>query len=288
MSNQLVETIGRTIEYALESDIVLPDDLMRRAMRVGAIKMIPDYGSAQHRAAWKASTKRVDKYVDEMMGELGEYFTAQEKALVKAKGNNPSVFNITFWNAAFRNKFYGVVSSAMFGVGSSEINKLNEQGANIPGFENTERLQLAIANILEQTAVKVNDTTYRDLIALFQEAAENGESIPAIQDRLSEFYDDRKKDWQTERIARTTMSGASNSADGEAWNQSGVVDGKTWISALIPNRTRADHADAHGQTVGLNESFMVGGELLRHPGDVRGSPGNIINCLCTQIAEVNF
>ena len=118
------------------------------------------------------------------------------------------------------------------------------------------------------------------------EAEMNGEGIPAIQERLSAYFGDRKSDYQTERIARTTMTGSSNAGSVEAWRQSEVVTGKTWISALQPGRTRETHWDAHGQTVGLDEMFTVGGEALAYPGDPLGSPGEIINCLCTSIAVV--
>jgi uncharacterized protein with gpF-like domain len=103
---------------------------------------------------------------------------------------------------------------------------------------------------------------------------------------LSAYFGDRKSDYSTERIARTTMTGASNAGSYEAWKQSEVVKGKAWISALQPGRTREAHSAAHGQTVGLNEMFLVDGENLMYPGDPQGSPGNIINCLCAAIAVV--
>lgn len=82
------------------------------------------------------------------------------------------------------------------------------------------------------------------------------------------------------------MTGAANNASLEAWRQSGVVRGEKWISALLPDRTRDDHAAAHGQEALLGGMFSVGGESLAYPGDPAGSPGNIINCLCTLTAIV--
>lgn len=56
---------------------------------------------------------------------------------------------------------------------------------------------------------------------------------------------------------------------------------KTWNS-LMDGRERPAHHMAHGQTRRVEESFEVGGEELRFPGDVsRGaSLGNVINCRC--------
>ena len=55
---------------------------------------------------------------------------------------------------------------------------------------------------------------------------------------------------------------------------------KIWM-AVLDSVTRAAHAVADGQRVPLNESFMVGGEQLRYPGDPRGRPENIISCRCS-------
>ena len=103
---------------------------------------------------------------------------------------------------------------------------------------------------------------------------------------MSEYFGDRKSDWQTERIARTTMTGSTNFASLEADRQSEVVEGQFWISALQPGRTRDAHAEAHMQFAALGETFQVGGESLEYPGDPKGSPGNIINCLCGTIPKV--
>ena len=113
-----------------------------------------------------------------------------------------------------------------------------------------------------------------------QEAEAEGEGILAIQERLNGFYDGLKSFYQTERIARTTTVGASNAGATEAWDQSGVVGSREWVSALIPNRTRVEHELAHGQRRGLREAFEVGPDLLMYPGDPSGSVGNIVNCLC--------
>lgn len=84
------------------------------------------------------------------------------------------------------------------------------------------------------------------------------------------------------RIIRTESVNAANYAT----NQSATdIFGKEnlrkeWI-ATNDERTRIDHARADGQVVGMDEQFLVGGEELSHPGDSKGSAGNVINCRCT-------
>lgn len=57
---------------------------------------------------------------------------------------------------------------------------------------------------------------------------------------------------------------------------------KTWV-ATLDDRTREAHAEADGQTVGLDEPFNVDGEDLEYPGDDAGDIANTINCRCSVI-----
>lgn len=57
---------------------------------------------------------------------------------------------------------------------------------------------------------------------------------------------------------------------------------KRWVSRHDP-RVRSTHAAADGQTVAVNQPFLVGGELLRYPGDGYGSAGETINCRCVMV-----
>jgi len=80
-------------------------------------------------------------------------------------------------------------------------------------------------------------------------------------------------------IARTETHAASQAASQTAAAESGLRLKKEWIAAG-GDRTRDDHQDADGQTVGINEDFNVGGEHLHTPGDPNGSAENVINCRC--------
>lgn len=153
----------------------------------------------------------------------------------------------------------------------------------------------AIKSMLIQFAEDINRTTQARMIDVLRqilpEAEEGGWGIPQIQreiyERISQVYNVRKADYETERIARTEMLKASNMGSIEGMRQSGVVGRKGWLSAL-DDRTRTpakgdafDHVGAHGEEVGLNEKFQRTGEPLDHPGDPSGSLANIINCRCS-------
>jgi HK97 family phage portal protein len=262
---------------------------------------IPEYGSASHETLWKSRQRRLNKPIDQMKRGLKKYFQQQQNEVmrllrqsrtygrgkfVKVDERIPApdeLFDYAKWVATFENTFHPQLLAAVQLVGDAEMTLLGL----VEAF-NIERPEVVrgVQHVLNTVARKTNDTTWEGLTILFQEAELNGEGIPAIQERLSAFFGDRKSDWQTERIARTTMTGAGNLGSQEAWVQSEVVSEKTWISALLPDRTRDAHAAAHGQTVPLNSLFDVGGEKLQYPGDPEGAPGNIINCLCVHVAKV--
>lgn len=97
-----------------------------------------------------------------------------------------------------------------------------------------------------------------------------------------------------ERIVRTQMSRVfAKSADARAkalaeeLKAVGLDKGakglrRQWI-ATLDSRTRPDHLAAHGQTVGVDEPFVVGGERMDYPGDPSASAGNVISCRCRMV-----
>jgi hypothetical protein len=264
----------------------------------------PAYGSEAHAQILKRNDDRVEGPRKEMQRKLKRYFQEQMNRILAALRDQrtfgrgkykdieqiPSpemLFNIESEVQQFIFIFGDVILEAVLLAASAELRMIEyDVLLNL----DQPHVQAAIRQILETVARKTNETTWLNLIELFQEAEMEGEGIPSMQERLFNFFGERKSDWQTERIARTTMTGASSLGSQEAMRQAakehGLIAKKVWISALQPKRTRPEHAAAHDQTVGLDEMYMVGGEPLMHPGDPNGSPGNIINCLCTEVYEL--
>jgi len=262
-------------------------------------KSVLDFGSAEHEIVYKRLQARLDPFVETLQRIAKREFQRQQNEVsqklraskeygrgkfVKDAIPLPSnLFDAAEEARKFAEAFEDETFIAVERVGNNELSLLGIEGV----FDiSRPEVQASIRKILRIVAEKTTNTTWEGLVSLFQEAEIAGEGIPAIMERLSAFFGDRKSDYQTERIARTTVTGASNDGNIEAWRQSQVVKGKTWISALQPERSREEHMAAHGQTVALDEMFTVGGEQLAYPGDPFGSPGNIINCLCTLIPVV--
>lgn len=273
----------------------------KRIKAVGP-KGVFEYGSPEHEIIWKRHQSRLDQYVDEMKRGLKRYFQRQQNDIVRNLRNSrdfgrgkqeggdipnlDGLFNLDEESRKFVETFLGLIKRAISNVAAQELEEAN---LRINFWVDNPLVLDGIKHILETVARKTNETTWYDLIDIFQEAESAGEGILAIQERLSAYFGDRKSDWQTERIARTTMTGATNYGNLEAMKiaQDELKEKitKTWISALLPGRTREAHWNAHGQTVGLNEAYNVGGEMLMYPGDPSGSPENIINCLCSEIFD---
>lgn len=279
--------------------------LSNQGAQVKAVKKgAGEYGSDEHAAVYKRLQRRLDSPVAELKRLVKKELQRQQNEVAAALRNGKS-FGRGRWKEDSDNipspdelfdleqevkKWIETLKKPLFeavrAIGEDEL-----RGIGFRGVFDIDRPEVVrqIMHILTTVAQKTNETTWEELIDLFQEAERAGEGIPAIQERLSTYFGDRKSDYQTERIARTTMTGSSNAGTMLAWQQAqddGVQVAKEWVSALQPDRTRDAHAEAHGQRVGLNEMFYVGGESLAYPGDPAGSPGNIINCLCGMIGIV--
>lgn len=266
------------------------------------IKGSTKYGSDEHAAVYKKLQSRLDSPVGELQRIIKREFQRQQNE-INAKLRNgktfgrgkfkdsdsiPSPEEVFNLEDEIKKLIDALKKKLMESVQSIGQEILSELGEGVFDIDRPE-VVAQITHILNTVSEKTNKTTWNDLINIFQEAEAAGEGIPKIQERLSAYYGDRKSDWQTERIARTTMTGASNAGTLQAWNQAeddGVQLEKEWVSALQPDRSRESHMEAHGQRVGIHETFVVDGENLDYPGDPTGKPGNIINCLCGMIGVV--
>ena len=152
----------------------------------------------------------------------------------------------------------------------------------------------AINSMTIQFANDINRTTQGRIVdelrGVLDQAAEQGLSIPEIQtlihDNISQVFDVRKSDFETERISRTEMTKASNNGTLTGWRQSGVVRGKAWLAAL-DSRTRDTHVAAHNQyqdePIPLEKDFQVGGGFGPSPGQINAVE-EVANCRCSMIA----
>lgn len=145
-------------------------------------------------------------------------------------------------------------------------------------------VQDMIAQRANQLAGQVTTTTFNAIKRQLGEGVGQGESIPKLADRIERLFQQTYKNRATV-VARTEVISSYNGATAEAirLTPEDIAAGQEWL-ASIDSRTREEHALADGQIVPTGQSFMVGGENLRYPGDPVGSSWNVIQCRCTLAA----
>jgi len=144
--------------------------------------------------------------------------------------------------------------------------------------------------------VAINDTTRKKINAIIVAGLEEGLSVDEIRNRIVGTNElpplNGTVVQRARRIARTEIVSASNAGSLEGALSTGLNFKKQWL-ATKDGRTRdADdewnHEAMDGEQVDKGSTFTMysrKGEPnnLKYPGDPNGSPGNVINCRCTQI-----
>ena len=88
-------------------------------------------------------------------------------------------------------------------------------------------------------------------------------------------------EFRADAIGRTEVQGAyagGEMAGARALGEFGPTE-KSWLSAT-DSRTRKTHLRADGQTVPIDEPFIIGGERMDRPLDPSASAAEVVNCRC--------
>ncbi len=123
---------------------------------------------------------------------------------------------------------------------------------------------------------RVYDRTARTV----QDSPTNDEARAEVTDDLDDLSTWRPVAAEVAQSQTTTiLNAATAEAARIAQRDYGFEIEQRWV-ATLDAVTRDAHIIADGQTRALGETFDVGGEQLRRPGDPRGSIENTINCRC--------
>jgi hypothetical protein len=153
-----------------------------------------------------------------------------------------------------------------------------------------EDLDGAIAEFMGEHAaeaiVGISETTRRAILNAIEQGQAEGLSVEEIARDIVEATAGEIGLARARRIARTETHAAAMYGQQAAADASPLEFTKTWL-ATEDHRTRKDHAEANGQTVALDEPFVIGedGHRLMYPGDTSAPPGQIINCRCVALYE---
>lgn len=113
-----------------------------------------------------------------------------------------------------------------------------------------DQLRATIAENVTKFTQSMLDTDRDKLIDIISQGLQDGKSIPEIRNIITADFSEYSK-MQAQRITRTEVLRASNQATLDAYKQSGVVEGKQWLTAGAVDEC----AQYEGQIESLDDSF---------------------------------
>lgn len=115
-----------------------------------------------------------------------------------------------------------------------------------------------------------------------QSGIDKGETMQDLAGRVRKEFNGISSR-RASTIAQTETANAYSNGRHKAMKQAGIQR-KRWLTSGNDN-VRDTHRAANGQTVGIDEAYIVGGHELMHPGDssLGAPPEETINCHCISI-----
>ena len=145
-----------------------------------------------------------------------------------------------------------------------------------------EEMKTFIEEFALAKATLISETTKERLLSIIDDAIGLGYSTQEIVSRIRQETNITSEN-RARLIALTETHSAAMYASLMATRgiagELGSDIYKTW-NAVGDSRTRAHHANVHGQKVNTSDPFLVDGEELQYPGDPKASGHNVINCRC--------
>lgn len=255
---------------------------------------VPEFGSATHERLWRVAIRRqerhesrvgatVEELLESLQASILDQLRDRDRAAVRAVTleDLERMFNEKRWRKTFAETIRPLLAAIQADAGDSLFEDLPtvEDKFDPDAPEVLRRLLLQAQSF----AREVLSTTWEALKASLVEGIEAGEDIPKLAKRVDTVMGDRIAS-SKETIARTETAKAWNGGAHEAAKQSGIAETKSWLSAL-DERVRDTHLAAHGQTVPLDQPFVVGGVEGEFPGEIAAAKESI-NCRC--IATYGF
>lgn len=174
--------------------------------------------------------------------------------------------------------------------------------------------KLELRRIAKQSGIVLTSSEKNNLTNILNQKAsiratqQSGFIVQTMQEQLTGTVNAQRdsimgaiKSWLTEtkkRIESSIVNTETQSVAEEAkrdtvlYVASQVPSARDIISVDVKwvdvgdNKVRLAHQEANGQVRPIGDSFLVGGEWLRYPGDSKGSPENIINCRCSLLTFI--
>ncbi len=237
--------------------------------------------------------EQFSEVVTHSLDQVTDQFIAHFMPSAVVAAADPSVEGQAYLESLWQAQVEGVFStfigatydSAGLGLAHDVLGHADlPDGVGVPGLsdDNTASYVRATANKMKG----VSDELWSEISTSLAEGVNNGESIEQLAERVKNAAMVTTPRALT--VARTTVVNASNAGSFAQATLLATDDAmkKQWV-ATEDLRTRDDHREADGQTVPLMGKFTVGGWLMDHPGDPDAPAGEVINCRCTLVYDLN-
>ena len=243
----------------------------------------------QKRMYWKQHEEKREEWENKFAREMRKFFRGEKAVIEEAMQNTTpedadkeAVTAVEGQMGTMRNKFTSLYVAMFEEFGENVYNRImgkSEQPTESKSFDAfDEEIMKWISNEVARKVKQVANTTKQKIRDRVAEGVREGEGIPEIAKRIDSLYLEQIIPNRSVTIARTETLGASNKASIEGARQTDIPLKKQWISTG-DGRTREDHEEADGQTVGLDEMFEIGGSYMDRPGD--GPAEQVVMCRCT-------
>jgi HK97 family phage portal protein len=250
----------------------------------------PAYGSDEHRSIMSKADAKLAPHEEEFGTMCADLMRKQKQSINTKMSRKRDVaepvtplqdgdgnivpFDRAKWIKQFRQASRPVFQDIVQSAGDDTMDELGISGSFNVKDPNVVRF---LEQRAQRFAEQVNETTWDMLKASLLDGINNSETMDQLAGRVNDVMGDRIRS-SKEVISRTEVLGAYSGGSLQSAKQSGVVEKKRWYSAL-DDRVRPDHADAHGQTVDVDDDFEVGDASGQGPG-MMGDPAQDCNCRC--------
>lgn len=238
-------------------------------------------------AEWKRVIARERKWRPKFERAMKSIFNAQRKeAIRRLKAMAPDedrtrapvsiqdLFDPTAWDRLFEVRvdpirkaaYVDAAGEALAGIGVGQAFEFTPLVAK--------RLNDYGATLVTQTSA----TTVKKLQRALATGAEEGQGVGSIAKAINEAFGTRRRNATT--IARTELLRATQDAQVESFDQSGVVEYKRWNDNQDQD-VRDSHYGSLIPVVKIKQSFtLANGSVASYPGDAALPAGDSINCRC--------
>jgi len=255
------------------------------------IKILNRLSKSREQIFWEKQIKVEERFEKKFKKELVTIFNKQRKKVLAKLERKSIKVDIprVLLDVSKESKEFLIVFPPILREIIKEEGGLAFQQIGMDGEIDLENLR--VTGFLKSNTIKfsteVNKYTNKRIRTVLAAGIAEGESIPKLVKRINGVFDNCTKS-RAFAIARTESSRAMNFATEEAYIESGVVEGKRWLTAF-DERTCLECSSLDGKLVDLGDNFFdKGDEFLGLKLDYEdvGHPPLHSRCRCTLVPEL--